>query len=89
MSKIHLHDGFHKENDVMLAAHAAHFKPFFFGSFRDTALSDIFSNSTLSAQNMIFYRKLLTLLVHIVKICVRNLKLWMSLGSFVYTGPEL
>ena len=41
MSKIHLHDGFHKENDVMLAAHAAHFKPFFFGSFRDTVPSNI------------------------------------------------
>ena len=54
MSKIHLHDGFHKENDVMLAAHAAHFKPFFFGSFRDTVPSDIFVKSTLSAQNMIF-----------------------------------
>ena len=42
MSKIHLHDGFHKENDVMLAAHAAHFKPFFFGSFRDTVPSNFF-----------------------------------------------
>jgi delta-aminolevulinic acid dehydratase/porphobilinogen synthase len=41
MSKIHLHDGFHKENDVMLTAHAAHFKPFFFGSFRDTVLSAV------------------------------------------------
>ena len=47
MSKIHLHDGFHKENDVMLAAHAAHFKPFFFGSFRDTVPSDIFKKSIM------------------------------------------